>query len=572
MAFDLSNIYVAKFDHSCEGEWITFYGSEGEDRTWAIDIDENGNSYCVGYWGSEDGVNFSNLGNSNDSEVNGYSDGFIIRLDNIGQITMDSYIGGEGHDYAYDIAYRPANGIEAAALFIVGECEDPDEFPIVYSGNPAAYDQAHAGNRDGYIMHLNLSGTILWSSFIGGTGDDRSYRVESVAGNPVVIGVTQTSSYGDVNCSEPTNGGFPTCYLGGTFHQSGFTATNKWYIVRFNEKREMIHSTYFGPAFDLDDFTFPSITANHNEFDNSNPHNYYISGSSPSSLYTNFPTQNWPNTYDDPYALNFNSSMSGYKSWIAKFEVNGDYTKLIGNTLVDWDGSVGMLRLEEDSELNLIVTGQSSIGSVQSALDYCTIPDPEEFPICDGNNNLYIENNTVSGTRSFIIQFDQEMGIKWSTQFGTNASNYVNCISSSGDYIFIGGNSINSYTLWEYDELSPDDYYRPTNLGSAFDATITRFEKPDVALGNEETETIDDVGFVVFPSPATDRIWVNIPNALGSLITMDIYDSKGSLIYSRNNLFQNQLIDIPIDHWSSGIYSVRLSNNTLYKSINFVKL
>ena len=86
---------VAKFDNDGGLIWNTFFGSAGTDGARGVTTDSNGNVYIVGYspatWGTP---------------TRAYSlgiDAFVAKLDNNGALIWNTFLGGSGIDYGYDI-------------------------------------------------------------------------------------------------------------------------------------------------------------------------------------------------------------------------------------------------------------------------------------------------------------------------------------------------------------------------------------------------------------------------------------------------------------------------------------
>jgi len=60
------------------------------------------------------------------------------------------------------------------------------------------------------VAKLSPSGEHLWSTYLGGSGDDRGFGVAlDASGNVVVTGITQSSGW--------VSGGFDTSYNGGIY-------------------------------------------------------------------------------------------------------------------------------------------------------------------------------------------------------------------------------------------------------------------------------------------------------------------------------------------------------------------
>ena len=569
VSYLFNDAYIVKFNEDCEAIWITYYGGSDEERAFGIDIDVEGNSYCVGFTRSSNIFNISTDG-IDDSSFDGYNEGFYIMLNQSGIILQDSYIGGNGEDTAYDVVYRPFGGGENAAIFIVGQSNDSEGFPIQYSGSALGYDQEHAGDWDGFLMQLNEQGDLVWSTFFGGTYDDYVYGIDCPAGMPTILGYS-SNTYSTDNCTEPTDGGFPTCVNTGSW-QAEFPYGN--FIARFNEKKQLIHSSFIGRSIagGLHDFQLPSISTAHKVFNPEAKIDYYVCGFTPVSGADFFPFKEWPTSYSNPFYYEFNSFGGGNAYWMAKLEVVGQITTLTGITSLRWQGNISQINVAADSQNGVVVSGHGIIDQPQSVSSYCQNPEDSEFPICGSNGEYYIETNQTTGAiRSFVMKFDEEMGIVWSTQFGNDNQSKSYCVSAVGDYVFIGGESKNSYTLWEFDDTSSDDYYRANILGNDSDANVTRFRLPGAIVGNNETEVYPTNNFLIYPNPATSSIALKLNNQLQNKIRFEVIDAQGRVIIKEQKSLSNGYAELNISELAAGFYLLRILDGINTMQQNFVK-
>lgn len=571
--FTAYDTYVVHFNPYCEAQWITYYGGSNYDQAQGIDIDEEGNSFCVGTTNSADLPNNFPDG-INDATIGGSEDGFFIMLNIEGYIGVGSYIGGAGYDGAYGIAYRPAGGGEEAAIFIVGRSNNPSGFPIQNSSVGSGYDQVHAGGWDGYLMQLNSQGNLVWSTFLGSSEDDAIYSVASVAGLPTVVGVTWSDEYSDDTCTMPSDGKFPTCTSSGSWQQPEFLG-GKNFIARFGIQKNLVHSTFFGPRiyggytgfYESDEEAFynkPTISSRKKTYDWEGIYDFYVSGQSDIDESSNFPFTQWPLSYSNPHYSTYFSTQKLTFRWLSKFTVAGTVTQLKGATTLDWEGPHHELSqvIVADDHNGVLVAGYSKMPTLQTLQSTCLNPSDGEFPLCNANGYAYTEtNNTSNYLRSFILRFDDQMALTWSTQFGSVPNSVIKCVSSKGDYVFIGGHSLfNGYTLWEYDDAPGTlDYYRTTVHGMHTDAVIARFHLPQEMITLEtEMEVMNDSSnyLSIYPNPTHNTL--NVQFDKGSILSgrIEVYDTQGRLVKSQLvKMHQNNTI-IDVSDLAQGVYTL----------------
>ena len=187
----------------------SYVGGSGDERLLAVAHDLQDNVIVGGQTTSPE---FS-LGTVRDLESD---DALIVWLDQKNAPTRVKTIGGGGFDVLTSIV-TSANG----EIFLAGQTGSPD-FPL----REPVQAQHRGGGLDGYVMRMEPSGNILFSTFLGGVGDDRvsSITVDEASGAYHLIGLT----------TSPEVAG-KALYLGGP--SDGFVAT-------------------FDAANDLQDFRF----------------------------------------------------------------------------------------------------------------------------------------------------------------------------------------------------------------------------------------------------------------------------------------------------------------------------
>ncbi len=211
--------------------------------------------------------------------------------------------------------------------------------------------------------------------------------------------------------------------------------------------------------------------------------------------------------------------------------------------------------------IRVVIAGTSQISNTETT---CAVPSGDDFPICDDDANGYTETNINSSERrTYVLQLDAEMGIKWSTQFGDKPVNQTYCASSAGNYIFIGGRSQNyggntdSYTLWEYDDTSIDDYYRPHIYGQGFDATITRFHLTEpVPMSTDKVKNQNNGQLLIYPNPTLNFIRVKPEKMSTGKARIEIFDAQGKLVLQHNATHSNSEVLLDVRTLASGLYSL----------------
>jgi len=185
--------FVAKINAEGTLAWSSYLGGSGDDSGYGIAVDGGGNAWITGRTDSTDLAS----GGFDTSHNGGGYDAFVAKINANGTLGWSSYLGGNGWDIGYAIA---ADGDGNA--WVTGETNSTDfasgGFDTVASGE----------DSDAFAAKINTNGTLAWSSYLGGSGDDCGYGiVVDDNGNGWVAGFTNSADF--------ANGGFDTGYNGG---------------------------------------------------------------------------------------------------------------------------------------------------------------------------------------------------------------------------------------------------------------------------------------------------------------------------------------------------------------------
>ena len=177
--------FISKFDKTLTTLlYSTFIGGGSDEKANAVALDVNNSIFICGV------TNSSNLPASGwKSDYSGLTDGFAAKISADGKtLTYCTYMGGTKDDQALCIAINP--GGEAC----VGGETKSDNFPDLN-----AYKNVLAGGYDAFILKLRSGGgSVGFSTFMGGSGDDRCYAIDCDPGGSYIFvgGVTSAGLQG----------------------------------------------------------------------------------------------------------------------------------------------------------------------------------------------------------------------------------------------------------------------------------------------------------------------------------------------------------------------------------------
>ncbi len=153
--------------------WSTFLGGRGDDVAGAIARVPTGGVVVVG-------TSVATWGTPIRPFVGGGSDAFVARLDGRGRLLWTTFLGGPGQDVGSDVEIAPDGAIHVAG------------WSAATWGQPR---RAFRGRTDGFVAQLDPTGTLVWSTFLGGGGRDRLSGI-ALGGDRIVVVGTSSASWG----------------------------------------------------------------------------------------------------------------------------------------------------------------------------------------------------------------------------------------------------------------------------------------------------------------------------------------------------------------------------------------
>jgi hypothetical protein len=353
--------------------YATYIGGRGDDRGAGIAVDSLGQAYVAGSTASS---NFplslpirNNLGGSRAA--------FALKLNAIGNTLLYStYLGGTTYDQGTAIAVDFSGN-----AYIAGDTQSPD-FPVL-----AAAQATLGGGTDAFVTRLTPSGTIWFSTFLGGASNEHAggIAVDSV-GNIYVGGGTFSTNFPIVGGFQGTNGG----------NQDAF-------ITKLNANSSaIVYSTYLGGNGGS-----PGTPEQINAIAIDASGSAYVAGVTNS---TNFPVTS------GAYQTSFNGMTDAFVSKINPAGNGLVYSTYIGGTGYDWGAGIAV-----DGSGNAYVAGYTSSG------DFPTVS-----PVQTGFNGLY---------DAFVSKLNAAgSALTFSTFYGGTGSDVANAIKlDSNGNILTGG-------------------------------------------------------------------------------------------------------------------------------------
>jgi hypothetical protein len=155
-------------------------------------------------------------------------------------LVYSTYLGGSGNDSGYGIAVDSAGD-----AYVTGYTASTN-FPT-----QSAWQTANSGGKDVFVTKLNAAGNgLLYSTYLGGSGDDVGYRIAlDNSGNAYVTGDTTSTNF------PTTAGAFQTTYAGNA----------DAFVAKLNTTGGLVYSTYLGGS-GSDDFSRIAVDGSGNAY------------------------------------------------------------------------------------------------------------------------------------------------------------------------------------------------------------------------------------------------------------------------------------------------------------------
>ncbi|HUS07039.1 MAG TPA: SBBP repeat-containing protein [Bryobacteraceae bacterium] len=174
--------------------YATYLGGSAYDAANGITVDANGSAIVAGRTGSSDFPTVSAF----QPVFGGGMDGFVAKLSPLGNtIVYSTYLGGAASDAANAVALDTVGN-----AYITGDTSSAN-FPT-----RAGFQSINRGRSDAFGLKLNTAGSIQYSTYLGGMGDEsgKSIAVDT-AGAAYIAGNTTSPDFPVLNAFQPNSGG-----------------------------------------------------------------------------------------------------------------------------------------------------------------------------------------------------------------------------------------------------------------------------------------------------------------------------------------------------------------------------
>ncbi|MFW9923672.1 MAG: SBBP repeat-containing protein [Candidatus Thorarchaeota archaeon] len=353
----------------------TYYGGSNNDGLIDMVIDSEDNIIIIGYTSS---TNFPVV-NAFQENSEGSDDSFVVKLDPSGQnILFASYLGGNGNDLAVKVTIDSSDNI-----YVTG---------ITYSTNfpvSNAIQGTKNGVSDGFITKINPTGEVLYSTFLGGSGNDFAYGMDVDSEDHLIVsGHTASNDFiTTTDAFDSSFGGGEDCFI----------------TILSADGQTVEYSSYLGGS--AVDMGICGLVNQNNEI--------VIAGLT--------------------YSTNFNTTVDAYQSsnagsedvFISIFNATGQ--ELLYSSYFGGNGDEIAADITEDSFGNLIVAGRTTATNLPLGL-------------------TPIRNHYSGGEDAFVVKFNtKDNSLNFSSYLGGIGYDFANGLAiDEEDNIIISGTTSSS--------------------------------------------------------------------------------------------------------------------------------
>lgn len=210
--------FIAVFDTLLQPQWATYYGGSSSEDIHSVTVTPQGEiAFCGGTYST----NFPVTANAIQTGNAGSPDVYIVKFGMDGSRHYSTYLGGGNQEDANSIVAD-----STGHLYVAGFTYSTIDFPI--QGN--SFQSIPGPLSDAYVICLDSTGQIYWSTFLGGDGAETAFSVYRRGKYIFIGGNTESTDFPvSPNAIQPVYAG----------NSDGF-------VVKMDTAGNMVSGTYMG--------------------------------------------------------------------------------------------------------------------------------------------------------------------------------------------------------------------------------------------------------------------------------------------------------------------------------------
>ena len=286
----VDDAFLSKFTSNGSLSWSTYLGGNNSDYGSGVTTDGSGNVYVTGYADTT----FPTTSGAYQPSHAGGNDAFLSKFTSGGSLSWSTYLGGSNVDYGNGVTTDGSGNV-----YVTGKARSG--FPTTSGAYQTSYGGGgnFGGSFDAFLSKFTSSGSLSWSTYLGGSNIDGGNGVTTDgSGNVYVTGDTYSNNF-------PTTSGA---------YQTSNAGSGDAFLSKFSSRGSLSYSTFLGGNSFNDGY---GVTTDGSE-------NVYVTGDTYSN---NFPTTS--GAYQQSYG-------GGADAFLSQFDFSGTGTS---TSSLDFDGS-----------------------------------------------------------------------------------------------------------------------------------------------------------------------------------------------------------------------------------------
>lgn len=545
--------------------WGTYFGGPGFDQEPAICTDLLGNIFMSGITNSTAAIATTG---AFQTTIGGMADLYLAKFDPSGTVLWSTYYGGNENEFGFGNMACDNTG----NVYINGYTTSTTGI----AAGTGAYDTTYGGLNDAYLAKFSTTGSLLWSTYYGGSASDVGTGVACDAtGNIYMTGYTKSASgIATAGASQPALAGDIDCF-----------------VAKFAGSGALLWATYLGganrdQAFDvacdpIGNVYMTARTMSDTLIATAGAYQTTHGGLIDALLakFTPGGTLSWATYYggpNDDWSMRVTCDLFG-GVFIAGWTWSDTCIATAGayDTVFDggaYDGYLAKFNTSGAMQWATYFGGSNNdevLGIVTDTAGYICVVGSTGSPSGIATPGAY--RTTISpGGSAYMAQFDYQGNKTYATYYGGTSSDAASDVVCYGTDIFMVG-----YTQSNND-IASSGTYQTVYADGGSDCFLVKFgpavgdhvnPNPDPPLNIVQCAAY--VPIELYPNPTNDILHIRYPMPTnGSIIITDIIGRE--LVKQHLGANGNTAIDIP--HLQSGIYFFKImENGLLLKAGKFLK-
>ena len=515
-----TDAFLVKFAPNGNRIWALYYGGEEEDVALSVCTDANANVIMSGYTQSNSGIAY-NGHDETYNEANGDGnrfdrDAFLVKFNEDGIRSWGTYVGGEDVETTGDTRSEEGCSVgtdPSGNIYLTGFTSSTTQIATNIS-----YDDTHNGGFDAFLTKFSGNGTRLWSTYFGGSENDRANCLS-------------VNSHGEVYIAGSTE----STGLGHDGHDNSYSEDIDGFMAKFDPDGDLYWSTYYGGqgvdevhSIVTDDIYvyLAGMTTSSNYIATNNGHDHLYNGGS------------------DNFLVKFN--FFGFRLWGTYFGGSGDE-----GYIANHDFSTG-----PTTSVCLSPNGEIYLAGITTSTHGIVTNNPLQSSLNDGQNS--------NGSDGYIARYFPDGDLKWASYIGGESGDavsgvtasplgevYVGGFTSSDDYPTLNGHQ-NMYAGDVDPFLTKIDIYGEGGPGGPDD--VDSGGRQDDPYGQK------DPRFTLAPNPSYGKTTARYEGASKGPFQIEVLNKQGKTVYRSKELKGLSKETLDLTHLRKGLYFVTLQS------------